>query len=192
MMTERHQDADSAQRAGVPSVVFDEHMLIRPDSRVQTSTRDQAALVALLRSLYLAESRSVFRYLSNWQPYTNATTVRLRTFVKKLSAISHAHADRLSVMLQAVGGDELREGLFREDNTHFNYTSWSTMLPRLIEAKAEIIQHYQTVLFRLGAADAGAGDIDDPIVDELQLLVEENQRHLSELKKWHDLLANQR
>ncbi|MBL1217711.1 MAG: hypothetical protein D8M59_09470 [Planctomycetes bacterium] len=188
-MTTDQQQADSSdpsRAGGLFAVDLDDHMLIRASGHDAGETASCAAAIASLQVLYYVESRSVFRYLSNWQPYTNAKTARLRTLVKKMSAQSYAHADRLSTMIEAVGGGEACEGLFREDNTHFNYTSWSTMLPRLIKAKTSIVHNYEAVLAQLGDAD----DSDDPVIDEVRSLLDENRRHLTDLQKWSERVIN--
>ncbi|MFG0331036.1 MAG: ferritin-like domain-containing protein [Phycisphaerales bacterium] len=156
------------------NVRLDSLMLIESD----TAAPDYRPLVEILNDLYAAESRSVFRYLQTWNPYTTAKTIKLRRLGRELMQASFDHSDRLARLIERFGGVPI-EGAYDKDNADANYADWTTLLVRLIESKRAIIARYRRAIERLETVPSD-NDARTVLID----LNRENTEHLEALELW--------
>lgn len=145
---------------------------------------EHAELALLLNELYVAESRSIFRYLENWQPYTDARTIGLRRLARRIAKASFDHADRLAHLIEDTLGGVTEPGAYEKTAADANYTSWANLLPRLLHEKRRMIVRYNAVMTQM-AGLPGA----DLVRDELLRLSSENQEHLAGLETWERTLG---
>lgn len=158
---------------------FDDAFLVVPDE----DAPDFSAIIALLNELYIAESRSFFRYLDSWEPYTDANTIKLRTLCRGMMRTSFRHSDRLAKLIESLGGVTIT-GAYSKSSSDANYTSWANLLPRFIATKRDMIARGQVVLKTLRHLPGGAESA--PVVAEL---MEENAAELAQLEQWQARLA---
>ncbi len=159
-------------------IQFDDAFLVIPDP----ATPEYGQTIDLLNELYIAESRSFFRYLESWEPYTDARTIRLRTLCRRMMKLSYEHSDRLAHLIESLGGVTIN-GAYAKANSHANYTSWTNLLPRFIETKRDMINRAQVVLQAV-ANRPGA----DKVSPALREMLEENRADLAALEQWQSRL----
>lgn len=159
-------------------IQFDDAFLVIPDP----ATPEYGQTIDLLNELYIAESRSFFRYLESWEPYTDARTIRLRTLCRRMMKLSYEHSDRLAHLIESLGGVTIN-GAYAKANSHANYTSWTNLLPRFIETKRDMINRAQVVLQAV-ASRPGA----DKVSPALREMLEENRADLAALEQWQSRL----
>lgn len=159
-------------------IQFDDAFLVIPDP----ATPEYGQTIDLLNELYIAESRSFFRYLESWEPYTDARTIRLRTLCRRMMKLSYEHSDRLAHLIESLGGVTIN-GAYAKANSHANYTSWTNLLPRFIETKQDMINRAQVVLQAV-ASRPGA----DKVSPALREMLEENRADLAALEQWQSRL----
>lgn len=171
---------------------IDEHCLIVTESKDNTENN---WLLNLICSIYYVESRSVVRYMESWQPYTNAATVRLRTLVKNINKNSAHNLDQLTNLIESLGTDT-REITFAEDNTHFNYTSWQSILPRVIESITQIIAQYEHVLSSLNFFTTTNNNQNEKIPEHITEIIktlttikQTYQQNLDNLCEWQQRIS---
>lgn len=153
---------------------FDDAFLVVPDA----ATPDYTRTIDLLNELYIAESRSFFRYLDSWEPYTDARTIRLRTLCRRMMKSSCEHSDRLAHLIGSLGGVVVA-GAYSKANSHSNYTSWTNLLPRLTETKQDMIARGQIVLTAMPDLPGGPS-----VAPALREMLDENRADLLLLQEW--------
>ncbi|GEM_PF-6266571 len=158
---------------------FDDAFLVVPDA----GAPDYAGAIELLNELYIAESRSFFRYLESWEPYTDAKTIRLRTLCRRMMKLSYEHSDRLAHLIESLGGVTIN-GAYAKANSHANYTSWTNLLPRFIETKQDMINRAQVVLQAI-TTRPGADRVSPALLE----MLEENRADLAVLQEWQSRLS---
>ncbi len=158
---------------------FDDAFLVVPGG----GEPDRSAAIALLNELYIAESRSFFRYLESWEPYTDASTIKLRTLCRRMMQTSFRHSDRLAKLIESLGGVTIT-GAYSKSSSDANYTSWVNLVPRFIATKKDMIARGDVVLKAIRNLPGGAESA--PIVAEL---IEENRADLVVLEQWQARLA---
>lgn len=159
---------------------LDESCLIEPEP----DEPDYGSALRLLNMLYAVESRSFFRYLETWEPYTDPSLIKLWAYARKLVKASYDHADRLAHAIESLGGVAII-GAFAKEDAHANFTDWPNLLARLIETKSDLIARHNAVLSSLST---GASEALDRVIAELRTLNDENHEHLRELKSWAERL----
>ncbi len=162
------------------AIELDESFVISPPA----AGPDVAPVLAALNSLYLAESCSFFRYLDSWTPWTDARTVQLRSLVRSITRASFDHAERISRLMTTLGGSPT-PGSFRKTDADSNYADWPSLLPRLLDAKRQMIVRCDQALSALHVVNGA---------DEAVALVTahraENASHLDALRTWSARLAS--
>ena len=153
---------------------FDDAFLVEPDAATPDSTRT----IDLLNELYMAESRSFFRYLESWEPYTDANTIRLRTLCRRMMKMSYEHSDRLAHLIESLGGVTVA-GAYSKANSHSNYTSWTNLLPRLMQTKQDMVARGELVLNAVRELPGGAS-----VAPALLEMLNENRADLLALQEW--------
>lgn len=153
---------------------FDDAFLVVPES----GPPDYSRTIELLNELYIAESRSFFRYLESWKPYTNAKTIQLRSVCRKMMQESFDHADRLAKLIESLGGVTIT-GAYSKENSHANYTGWVNLLPRFIDTKQDMIARGEVVLGALQSLPGGPS-----VSGAVKQMLEENRTDLAVLKDW--------
>lgn len=151
------------------------------DSFVITAPRgpaDVTAVLGTLNALYLAESCSFFRYMDTWSPWTDVRTIKLRTAVRDMARASYGHADRISHLMESLGASPT-PGSFRKSDADANYADWSTLLPRLIDAKRRMIIRCDEAIKSLQASHGA-----EQAVELITALRAEHQSHLDTLRSW--------
>ena len=168
----------------VMDIRLDESFIIAPEPQ----RPGNEAIVALLDGLYTAESRSFFRYMETWSPYTTAATMKLRTAVRGMMRRSFEHADRLAKLVESLGG-VTTPGAFAESNSHANYTSWANLMPRLLASKQDTVSRYAVAILRLNDAVADEAAKAN-IRRELAAMLDEHRADLATLQDWGRRLAS--
>ena len=153
---------------------FDDAFLVVPDA----ATPDYTRTIDLLNELYIAESRSFFRYLESWEPYTDAKTIGLRTLCRRMMKTSYEHSDRLAHLLGSLGGVTVA-GAYAKANSHANYTSWTNLLPRFTQTKQDMIARGQIVLNAMPELPGGSS-----VAPALLEMLNENRADLLALQQW--------
>lgn len=159
---------------GATDIQLDDAFLVVPDPQAP----DYSRTIELLNELYIAESRSFFRYLESWEPYTDAKTIRLRTLCRRMMKTSFEHSDRLAHLIESLGGVTIA-GAYSKDNSHSNFTSWANLVPRFIETKKDMIARGKVVLNAIGSLPGGTD-----VVPALREMLEENRADLVSLQEW--------
>lgn len=160
-------------------IQLDDAFIVVPDP----AAPDYSRTIGLLNGLYIAESRSFFRYLESWEPYTDAKTIRLRTLCRRMMKTSFAHSDRLAHLIESLGGVTIT-GAYSKDNSHSNFTSWANLVPRFIETKQDMIARGEVVLHAITTLPGGSD-----IAPALREMLEENRADLIALQEWAGKLA---
>lgn len=164
---------------GATDIQLDDAFIVVPDP----AAPDYARTIELLNELYIAESRSFFRYLESWEPYTDAKTIRLRTLCRRMMKTSYEHSDRLAHLIESLGGTTIA-GAYSKDNSHSNFTSWANLVPRFIETKTDMIARGDIVLSAVAAVPGGA-----QVAPAVREMLEENRADLFALQEWAGKLA---
>lgn len=165
---------------GATDIQLDDAFLVVPDPQAP----DYSRTIELLNELYIAESRSFFRYLETWEPYTDAKTIRLRTLCRRMMKTSFEHSDRLAHLIESLGGATIT-GAYSKDASHSNFTSWANLVPRLIESKRDMIARAEIVLHAV-AALPGA----DKVAPTLREIITEDRTDLAALEEWTRRLSH--
>jgi len=143
---------------------------------------DYAPIIGMIDDLHKLRVASFFRYLLDWKPYTDVSTVRLRTLVHRIATDNETHMQELADLL-AEFGTTPSGAMFKPDMTDANYTDWKNLLPRLVETQQQIV-HAQTNA--LSAMTGCQGETQARPVIETHLA--NDSKELAELQTWSDSL----
>lgn len=161
-------------------IQLDDAFIVVPDP----AAPDYARTIELLNELYIAESRSFFRYLESWEPYTDAKTIRLRTLCRRMMKTSYEHSDRLAHLIESLGGTTIA-GAYSKDASHSNFTSWANLVPRLIDTKRDMIARGEIVLNAVAPLPGG-----DNVAPALREIITEDRADLAALQEWTRRLSH--
>lgn len=149
---------------------------------VDDGQTDYAPIVGMIDDLHKLRAASFFRYLLDWKPYTDASTVRLRTLVHQITTSNETHMQKLADLL-AEFGTTPSSAMFKPDMTDANYTDWKNLMPRLIETQQQIVEAQTNALNAMTGCD---GETHARPVIEAQLACD--SKSLAELHGWSGTL----
>jgi hypothetical protein len=162
------------------SVVADEGAIRFDDSfvlEVDRSLPDVEPVVRIIDAIHTLYARSFLSYLAEWEPYTDAKTVRLRTLARRIRQAGNEHMIELAHLLETFGrAPESRS--FRKQFADENYTTWTHVLPALFE----MLQRQVAILERALHAITGLAGEDRtrPVLDTQ---LKSSRAFLAELEK---------
>lgn len=132
------------------------------------------ALVNELSSVLATEQRGLVCHIANATPYVSPKTYKLFVALKEMAHQGIDHAQRITQFMQR---HELQPKAvtFDAQVANFHFVSLESVLPELISEKQNQIAAYQRAIEHLG------DDLPDAR-DELQALLNENKRQLTELE----------
>ncbi len=139
-----------------------------------------AALVDTLNSLLEAEQSSIFRFMGEGYPYLNRATVDVRRALQEMVATIDRRAAMLAGQIESLGGvpNFGPRGVDREEQ-YLAFLSLKFLLPKLVEAKHQMIERYENALKSIRGDEDGAVDMKSL----LTALLEEHQSQLKTLEE---------
>src|SRR3954469_16898045 len=134
------------------------------------------ALIDTLNALLEAEETSVFRFMGEGSPYLGRATAEVRRPLAEMVDTIESRAGRLVDQIERLGGvpTSIPRGIDREEQ-YLAFLSLKFLLPKLVEAKQEMITRYQNALKSIRANEDGAADAKT-------LLTELTEEHRAQLK----------
>jgi septal ring factor EnvC (AmiA/AmiB activator) len=144
------------------------------------SSATPVALVDTLNALLEAELSSVFRFMGEGYPYLNRATVDVRRPLQEMVDTIELRAGRLAGQIESLGGvpSALPPSIDREEQ-YLAFLSLKFLLPKLVEAKQEMIERYQNALKTIKGNEDGAADVKGLLTSLLQ----EHQAQLQTLEE---------
>src|SRR3954451_22960212 len=103
------------------------------------------ALIDTLNSLLEAEQTSVFRFMGEGSPYLGRATAEVRRTLAEMVDTIESRAGRIADQIERLGG--VPTPLPRRIDTEEQFLAFLSLkflLPKLVEAKQEMITRYQT------------------------------------------------
>src|SRR3954451_6096789 len=148
-----------------------------------TMSATPVALVDTLNALLEAEQTSVFRFMGEGYPYLNRATVEVRGRLHEMVATIDQRAAQLASQIESLGGVPRSgpRGIDREEQ-YLAFLSLKFLLPKLVEAKQEMIERYQNALKTIKGNEDGAADVKN-------LLTRLLEDHREQLKTLEDAAA---
>ncbi len=131
----------SAPAPGKDAIQFDEAFILK----VEDDGNQHAAVITILEDLYRIRAASYIRYLIEWRPYTNQSTIRLRNLMVKTSQANEAAIVELIELLETFGATP-RSAMFGMGAADTNYTDWKNLLPRLIASQQNTVAGTENAL----------------------------------------------
>src|SRR4051794_13147350 len=146
------------------------------------------ALIDTLNALLEAEETSVFRFMGEGSPYLGRATAEVRRPLTDMVNTIETRAGRLADQIERLGGvpTSIPRGIDREEQ-YLAFLSLKFLLPKLVEAKQEMIIRYQNALKTIRGNEDGAaevkvllGDLLDEHRDQLKTLEEAAARVMTQ------------
>src|SRR2546423_3461338 len=115
--------------------------------RTATMSATPLALVDTLNALLEAEQSSIFRFMGEGYPYLNRATVDVRRPLQEMVNTIETRAAALADQIESLGGVPTLapRGIDREEQ-YLAFLSLKFLLPKLVEAKKEMIERYENAL----------------------------------------------
>lgn len=112
------------------------------------------ALVDTLNALLEAEQTSVFRFMGEGYPYLNRANVEVRRPLQEMVNTIETRAGALADQIESLGGVPTfaPRGIDREEQ-YLAFLSLKFLLPKLVEAKEEMIERYENALRTIRGSD---------------------------------------
>jgi len=145
---------------------------------VNDSRSNYEPLARALNDLHSVRLGSFFRYMEHWNPYTDASVVRLRTLVRRIAEANERRMREIADLM-ALFGFTPRGASFGQRTADANYTSWRNLLPRLIQTQAAQVTAVETTLDRIRGL---AGE--ERVRPTLERQLEEERAYLAQLEAW--------
>jgi hypothetical protein len=147
---------------------------------MHTMSATPVALVDTLNALLEAEQSSIFRFMGEGYPYLNRATVDVRKPLQEMVATIENRAASLAHQIEMLGGVPIfgPRGIDREEQ-YLAFLSLKFLLPKLVEAKNEMIERYQNALKTVRGSDDSAVDVKNL----LTALLDEHQAQLKTLEE---------
>src|SRR3954468_6376952 len=101
-----------------------------------------AAILDVLCGLLDAEQGSVFRFMQAGTPYLTRATLETRQQIAAMADASLRHAAELAALIDSLGGPFRPEPVHPE-NQYLAYLSLKFLLPKLANAKRQVIERYE-------------------------------------------------
>ena len=151
------------------------------------STATPVALVDTLNALLEAEQNSVFRFMDEGSPYLHRATAEVRRPLHEMVASSHRHAGELHALVESLGGIPAPR-LLQPEEQYLAFLSLKFLLPKLVEAKQEMIERYENALKTIKGNEDGAADVRELLTSLLQ----EHEVQLKTLEEAASRVAHQK
>jgi len=126
------------------SIQFDESFVLETDD----NHPDYSLTVDILSDLYAIRFRSYFRYLDDWNPYTDIKGIKLRSLARRAAEHNEQAMLEISNLIEGFGSTPKKLS-FPQNDMHSTYTSWENILPYLINSQREILSATETSLSAL-------------------------------------------
>ncbi len=151
----------SAPAPGNDAIQFDEAFILQ----VEGAGNVHAVAITILEDLYRIRAASYIRYLIEWKPYTNASTIGLRNLMVKASQANEAALVELVELLETFGATP-RGAMFGMAAADTNYTDWVNLLPRLIASQQKTVTGTENALAMI-VGSAGEEQVRGMLVAQL-------------------------
>lgn len=147
------------------------------------------ALIDTLNSLLEAERTSLFRFMGEGSPYLNRATVDVRRPLQEMVSTIDRRAALLAEQIEALGGEPRSRPLgIDPEEQYLAFLSLKFLLPKLVEAKREMIERYQNAIKSIRGTEDGAADAKQL----LSTLLEEHRAQLTTLRDAATRVATQK
>jgi len=151
---------------------------------VDDDQTDYAPIIGMIDDLHKMRAASFFRYLLNWKPYTDASTVRLRSLVRRIATDNETRMQELADLLAEFCTTH-SGAMFKPDMADANYTDWKNLLFRLVETQHQIVQA------QTNALSAMTGCLGEHQArPAIQKHLANDSKNLTDLQSWSSALAN--
>ena len=141
-----------------------------------TMSATPVALVDTLNALLEAEQSSIFRFMGEGYPYLNRATVDVRRPLQEMVDTIETRAGALADQIESLGGVPTfaPRGIDREEQ-YLAFLSLKFLLPKLVEAKKEMIERYENAIKAVRGREEATGI--------LTRLLEEHRAQLKTLEE---------
>lgn len=156
------------------TIQFDESFVLQTDDH----HTDYSLTVDILSDLYAIRFRSYFRYLDDWNPYTDLKALKLRTLARKTAQHNEQAMLEISNLIEGFGSTPKKLS-FPQNDMHSTYTSWENILPYLVNSQREIVRATETTLNAL--IDAPGNQCVRPTLEKH---LAHDQQVLEQLEAW--------
>jgi hypothetical protein len=112
-----------------------------------------AAILDVLSGLLDAEQGSVFRFMQTGTPYLTRATLETQQQIASMAERSERHAAELAALIDQLGG-AFRPEPVHPENQYLAYLSLKFLLPKLANAKRDVIERYENARRALRDAPA--------------------------------------
>src|SRR6266576_3702716 len=129
-------------------------------SPIATMSAPPLALVDTLNALLEAEQTSMFRFMGEGYPYLNRATVDVRRPLHEMVNTIETRAGALADQIESLGGVPTfaPRGIDREEQ-YLAFLSLKLLLPKLVEAKKDMIERYENALKSIRGNEDGTADV---------------------------------
>jgi septal ring factor EnvC (AmiA/AmiB activator) len=147
------------------------------------------ALVDTLNALLEAEQGSIFRFMGEGYPYLNRATAEVRKPIQEMVGTIGRRARILADQIESLRGiPSFGPRSIDPEEQYLAFLSLKFLLPKLVEAKKEMIERYDNALKTLKSKDAGTNDVRAMLTS----LLEEHREQLKTLEESAKRVATQK
>jgi len=116
------------------TIQFDESFILKTND----NHPDYALITSILSDLYAIRFCSYFRYLQDWNPYTDTQSIKLRSLARATAQYNEQAMLEITDLLAGFGATPKKMS-FPQDDMHSTYTSWENILPYLVKSQQEVV-----------------------------------------------------